>query len=732
MTNNYYSYNALGQLTAITNGNTNYASEGTYDSLGRLVSLTAGNGKITSRTWDEEKPGTLSGYDWDPNDEYVPRTLKWDNLGNIKSISKGTETKPYTNKYEYDSLNRLIKEKNGADTDITTKKLDKLNFKYVKNDIICDKNGEYVSDAVHFDYNAGSAIVDLGSTRQLSSLKVFGKNNRISPEYLEIWLSKDGKEWNQDTDVTWETDLNGLKASFPNGTEARYVKLHSLWDERDQEYAPVDKSTFHGNLWNLFEVSFTANGKENSYTYDARGNCLIENEKYGGNSNLTSTEYFYYANSDLIKKAGTWYFNYDKNGNLIAKGTSATEKTSVSDTDTFAVWTFSQTQGELWTYDYDLQNRMVKASYSDKGTTNLNECASYVYDYRGLLVKKTYQDYVPSNYVQVEGNHASKSITEYYEYTSDGRVIYNETNEGDNTKETTYIWANQTLWCQTTNNVIYYHHTDHLGTTEVITDCNGTVVWEAGYEAFGSVLSERGDSSFTPSYTGKFFDKSSGLYYFNARWYDSELGRFTTQDPARDGVNWYAYCNNSSLIFVDPDGRDIVQLLDYDRGRAAQPLLNKIPFGHSAALVGNDSDGWLYYSNDGSSSTDVQWFSSKQDFFDNYAKDRATPFNYQEGSSVKTSVEQDKAMQTKAFELAGINTDIGFAAKETGERFVISEKEKPSPYSFLTNNCSQHVGEIALSGDVFTTEDLIPKFQILMDKDTFLLYEASKCMNMSN
>ena len=67
-------------------------------------------------------------------------------------------------------------------------------------------------------------------------------------------------------------------------------------------------------------------------------------------------------------------------------------------------------------------------------------------------------------------------------------------------------------------------------------------------------MNERGDENFTPNYTGKFFDESSGLYYFNARWYDCELGRFTTQDPARDGVNWWAYCQNNPLKFVDPTG----------------------------------------------------------------------------------------------------------------------------------------------------------------------------------
>ncbi|MBN2657013.1 MAG: hypothetical protein JXR86_08125 [Spirochaetales bacterium] len=39
--------------------------------------------------------------------------------------------------------------------------------------------------------------------------------------------------------------------------------------------------------------------------------------------------------------------------------------------------------------------------------------------------------------------------------------------------------------------------------------------------------------------------RSSGvgisLYNFNARWYDPELGRFITEDPIKDGLNWYAY-----------------------------------------------------------------------------------------------------------------------------------------------------------------------------------------------
>ena len=47
---------------------------------------------------------------------------------------------------------------------------------------------------------------------------------------------------------------------------------------------------------------------------------------------------------------------------------------------------------------------------------------------------------------------------------------------------------NTTIWCEVTKNDVYYHHTDHLGTTEVITDSNGKIVWHADYEAFGSFM----------------------------------------------------------------------------------------------------------------------------------------------------------------------------------------------------------------------------------------------------
>lgn len=46
----------------------------------------------------------------------------------------------------------------------------------------------------------------------------------------------------------------------------------------------------------------------------------------------------------------------------------------------------------------------------------------------------------------------------------------------------------------------------------------------------------------------------SCLYDFNARWYDPTLGRFITEDPIKDGINFYAYAYNNPLRFTDPTG----------------------------------------------------------------------------------------------------------------------------------------------------------------------------------
>ena len=57
-------------------------------------------------------------------------------------------------------------------------------------------------------------------------------------------------------------------------------------------------------------------------------------------------------------------------------------------------------------------------------------------------------------------------------------------------------------------------------------------------------------------YVGKegYYSDDTGLMLLGARYYDPLIGRFITQDPKRDGLNWYKYAGNNPVNDLDPNG----------------------------------------------------------------------------------------------------------------------------------------------------------------------------------
>jgi len=57
-------------------------------------------------------------------------------------------------------------------------------------------------------------------------------------------------------------------------------------------------------------------------------------------------------------------------------------------------------------------------------------------------------------------------------------------------------------------------------------------------------------------FTGRRVDVETGLYYYRARYYDVDTGRFLQTDPigSRRGNNLYRYCDNNPIIWIDPLG----------------------------------------------------------------------------------------------------------------------------------------------------------------------------------
>ncbi|BAS27240.1 RHS repeat-associated core domain protein [Limnochorda pilosa] len=89
------------------------------------------------------------------------------------------------------------------------------------------------------------------------------------------------------------------------------------------------------------------------------------------------------------------------------------------------------------------------------------------------------------------------------------------------------------------------------------------MVVQYSYEVFGEVWAGVMGPYNRYAFTGKEYDPKTGLYYFGARWYDPEVGRWTSQDPVRDGLNWYLYVRNNPLRYVDLWGLVTLDLLRY-------------------------------------------------------------------------------------------------------------------------------------------------------------------------
>ena len=111
---------------------------------------------------------------------------------------------------------------------------------------------------------------------------------------------------------------------------------------------------------------------------------------------------------------------------------------------------------------------------------------------------------------------------------------------------------------------VVYHHPDHLGSSSVLTDVSGSISAESQYYPYGETFSETGGTSTDYKYTGQEKDDEIDLYYYGARYYDTQLARFLSTDPLFNPLkpSPYAYVHNNPIKMVDPDGRNAVLFMN--------------------------------------------------------------------------------------------------------------------------------------------------------------------------
>lgn len=253
-------------------------------------------------------------------------------------------------------------------------------------------------------------------------------------------------------------------------------------------------------LYELTQVTQGASTTE-SYSYDAAGNRL---------SSLGVPTYNYNSSNELTSSSSGSY-TYDNNGNSL-----------------------TDSQGRQYTWDFE--SRLVQAVNPGVGTT------TFKYDPFGRRIQKAGPLGI-TNYLY-DGRNANSNIIE--EVDVSGNLL---------AKYAHGIMFDEPL-AEFRGSATSYYQQDGLGSVSSLSNSSATTANTYVYDSFGRLTTSTGTVVNPFHYTAREFDTETSLYGYRLRYYDSNDGRFASQDPIRmrGGINFYAYVKNDPVIAKDPAG----------------------------------------------------------------------------------------------------------------------------------------------------------------------------------
>jgi RHS repeat-associated protein len=312
---------------------------------------------------------------------------------------------------------------------------------------------------------------------------------------------------------------------------------------------------------NQIVTSKSTNLQSLAYNYDANGNVTnVTDGVYSGSASGTISKIQYddlNRLTSLTNASGTFSYAYSSIGNVLTNKESGSSNYVYGTIRPHAV---RSANGMWFTYDlngnvvfrskqrldYDVNNRLYRV-INTNGTVT-----TFGYDASGARLWEL--NGTNSLQVWIGNNYEEKN----------GQILYH-----------VYAGGRQVATVDKTGtNVFQYYHPDDLTSTSIQTDTNGAVVQNYEYSAFGQSRYTQSTNVFKASrrYTGQVLDDATGLYYYNARYYDPQLGRFTQPDDIipdfsnPQSYNRYSYCVNNPLRYTDPSGHWGQEVADWWSG----------------------------------------------------------------------------------------------------------------------------------------------------------------------
>jgi RHS repeat-associated protein len=513
-------YDELNRLTKITdalNGETSFTYDlagnrltvrdaenktwlFTYDDLGRLASETDHSARTTSYQTDEagniyEKTNRLAEitrYAFDAGNrptrvDYLKdgsaETFGYDPAGNRNAAANSTVGYAFG----WDRLNRLVAKLDSRGRSLA--------FSYDKVGNILTKT-TYQGSTTRYVYNAANRLVMLSN-----------------PDY---------------TQVDYQYDPAGRLLSRVTANGARTTQQ------------------FDANGWLTRLSQFDAANtliSNTSYTRDRVGNILTQVDA-GGTSNYTLDALYRLSTADYPGTTNDELYSYDKVGNR-----KTSTKGSLTPNASTRYYNYTAGSNRLQDirigsaagtlesgFGHDLEGRLTSQTgtgaktltWDAKGRVKTVGAEAYSYDPMDYRIGRSGGSLGNRSYF-LEGEHLE---SEYSGSTLQARYF-----RGSSVDELVGAW----MLDADGKTKPYLFHQDQVTSNTAISGHNGGTTQSIKYAAFGQTQSSTGSSPSRLKYTGR-EDDGTGLYYYRARYYDPQVGRFISEDPMgfAAGQNFYS------------------------------------------------------------------------------------------------------------------------------------------------------------------------------------------------